>query len=55
MAPGIALALFAAMFTISTLWIGPAIRGDDNTPASEHEQHDHGRRMGEPTWLDVPG
>jgi len=28
-APGVALALFAIMFTISTLWIGPAIRGDD--------------------------
>ncbi len=27
-APGVALFLFAAMFTISTLWIGPAIRGD---------------------------
>ena len=27
-APGIALAIFAVMFTISTLWIGPAIRGD---------------------------
>ena len=28
-APGVALALFAIMFTISTLWIGPAIRGDN--------------------------
>ena len=27
-APAIALAIFAVMFTISTLWIGPAIRGD---------------------------
>lgn len=27
-APGIALAIFAVMFTVSTLWIGPAIRGD---------------------------
>ena len=27
-APGVALALFAVMFTVSTLWIGPAIRGD---------------------------
>ena len=28
-APGVALALFIIMFTISTLWIGPAIRGDN--------------------------
>ncbi|MBI5284623.1 MAG: hypothetical protein HY874_05970 [Chloroflexi bacterium] len=27
MAPGVALVLFAAAFTVSTLWIGPAIRG----------------------------
>ena len=27
-APAIALAIFAAVFTMSTLWIGPAIRGD---------------------------
>jgi len=26
-APGVALAVFAVMFTVSTLWIGPAIRG----------------------------
>jgi hypothetical protein len=29
-APAVALALFAIMFTISTLWIGPAIRGDND-------------------------
>jgi len=29
LAPGIALAFFAVMFTISTFWIGPAIRGED--------------------------
>ncbi len=27
-APAVALAIFMAMFTVSTLWIGPAIRGD---------------------------
>ena len=27
-APAVALAIFIAMFTVSTLWIGPAIRGD---------------------------
>ena len=30
-APGVALALFAIMFTISTIWIGPAIRGDNGS------------------------
>lgn len=34
LAPGIALAIFALMFTISTFWIGPAVRdainGSDN-------------------------
>ena len=39
LAPGIALMLFAAMFTVSTVWIGPAIRGDTGAPAQE--QHDH--------------
>ena len=29
-APAVALALFAIMFTLSTLWIGPAIRGDNS-------------------------
>lgn len=43
-APGIALAIFVVMFTVSTLWIGPAIRGDvgsDNggQPA-DHLSHD---------------
>jgi len=40
-APGIALALFAVMFTISTLWIGPAIRGDDATTTPELDEHGH--------------
>jgi hypothetical protein len=40
LAPAIALAVFATMFTVSTLWIGPAIRGDgDDAPAEDHEQH----------------
>lgn len=43
LAPGIALAVFAAMFTISTLWIGPAIRdainGDDGPSAVTDEHH----------------
>ena len=47
LAPGIALALFAVMFTVSTLWIGPAIRGEsgggDDAP---HEQHHEGRTPG---------
>lgn len=41
LAPGIALALFVAMFTTSTVWIGPAIRGDggsDGQPA-DHDSH----------------
>jgi len=43
LAPGIALALFAVMFTISTLWIGPAIRGDGGESAPDpHDGHDHG-------------
>lgn len=40
LAPGIALAIFAAVFTVSTLWIGPAIRGDDGGAAVD-ETGDH--------------
>jgi hypothetical protein len=40
LAPGIALVLFILMFTISTVWIGPAIRGDENEPALS-DPHDH--------------
>jgi hypothetical protein len=36
-APIVALAVFAAAFTLSTLVIGPAIRGDD-TPATPLER-----------------
>lgn len=44
LAPSIALAIFASMFTISTLWVGPAVRdaisrGDDSDSASDHHQH----------------
>lgn len=42
LAPGIALALFIVMFAISTLWIGPAIRGDD--AAAGVDPH-HGARL----------
>ncbi len=38
--PGVALALFFVTFTISTLWIGPAIRGNvgpiEPTPVDTH-------------------
>ena len=43
LAPGIALAIFAAMFTVSTLWIGPAVRdaisGDDRGETSVPDPH----------------
>lgn len=40
LAPAIALVVFATMFTISTLWIGPAVRdaissGSESAPASD--------------------
>lgn len=42
-APGIALAIFVTMFTVSTLWIGPAIRGGDGGDGSgqpvDHSSH----------------
>jgi len=44
-APGVALALFAVMFTISTLWIGPAIRGDDDGDGSTPSEDPHHSRM----------
>jgi hypothetical protein len=44
LAPAIALVLFAGMFTISTLWVGPAIRGDGGTTERDaHDDHDHAR------------
>lgn len=43
LAPGIAVVVFAVLFTISTVWIGPIIRGDTvQTPdahETEHEAH----------------
>lgn len=43
LAPGIALAIFAVMFTVSTLWIGPAIRdaigGDDGSSPVADPHH----------------
>jgi hypothetical protein len=45
-APGVALALFVVMFTISTLWIGPAMRGDSGGSSgdqpADHSSHHPG-------------
>ncbi len=45
-APGVALALFAVAFAVSTLWIGPAIRGDGGGSSAEqpfdHSSHHPG-------------
>jgi hypothetical protein len=45
-APSVALALFALAFTVSTLWIGPAIRGDDGGSSGaqpvDHSSHHPG-------------
>lgn len=43
-APAIALAIFAAMFSISSFVIGPAISGNDtpNPPATEQPGQGHG-------------
>ena len=41
LAPTIALTLFAVMFTVSTLWMGPAIRGDGGTPADAVDHNSH--------------
>jgi hypothetical protein len=40
-APGVALVLFVAMFTASTVWIGPAIRGNGSSDGqhSDHTSH----------------
>jgi len=37
--PVLALGLFGLMFTVSTLWIGPAIRGDDETSTPGPDPH----------------
>ena len=39
MAPGVALAFFFGMFIVSTLWIGPAIRGAGPTAPSPVDPH----------------
>jgi hypothetical protein len=45
-APVAALALFAVMFTVSTLWIGPAIKGGNGGGSGaqpiDHASHHHG-------------
>jgi hypothetical protein len=45
-APGAAFAFFAVMFTVSTLWIGPAMRGDSGGSSGEqpvdHSSHHPG-------------
>ena len=45
-APGVALVLFSVAFTVSTLWIGPAIRGDgggsSGTQPVDHSSHHPG-------------
>ena len=47
-APGIALTLFAVMFTISTLWIGPTLRGQWSTDASTPVSDPHHSSEGHP-------
>lgn len=42
-APGIALLVFAALFSVSTVWIGPAIRGTEAVPdvhSTDHPAHE---------------
>jgi hypothetical protein len=39
-APSLALAIFVVMFAISTIWIGPAIRGDVSSPGLQPIDHD---------------
>ena len=39
-APGVALVLFTVAFSVSTLWIGPAIRGgSDGSPGAQPVDH----------------
>ncbi len=57
LAPALALALFAAMFTVSTLWIGPAIRevitgASETAPADPHHPGNQNRNWMIPV---VPG
>jgi hypothetical protein len=41
LAPGAALAFFLVMFTVSTVWIGPAIRGGYESVAASTPAHNH--------------
>lgn len=41
LAPAVAVVLFGAMFAVSTLWIGPAIRGDTDQGSPAHDDHNH--------------
>jgi len=43
LAPSIALTFFIVMFTVSTVWIGPAIRGDagNASPTAPVDEHGH--------------
>jgi len=41
LAPGIAVLVFAALFAISTVWIGPIIRGEtDQAPDAQQTEHE---------------
>jgi hypothetical protein len=40
-APAVALSIYAVMFTVSTLWIGPWIRGDGRTEEAPVEDPHH--------------
>jgi hypothetical protein len=42
LAPAVALVLFVGMFTISTVWIGPAIRGEGDTAKVTQPVDPHG-------------
>ena len=51
LAPAIAMAVFLMMFAVSTLWVGPWVRGDSNEegPTPEHQHHTTLRRGDRPT------
>lgn len=46
-APSIALGIFLAVFTVSTIWIGPAIRGDSGGGIVPAQPVDHASHHGE--------
>jgi hypothetical protein len=39
LAPGLALAFFAIMFTVATLWIGPWVRGEGSVGPEPPDPH----------------